>query len=130
MRGGVPFADSCTKELVTVPNSPAWGCSGFTGANNTACVNLLSCVRGNGPQGKCLNGNDPTPCLCGALDPGTCVTSGAPTTAPCAAQYVAATLAGTSVFVQFNDPSSPVGIANNLVACDVDAPCAMQCMLK
>jgi hypothetical protein len=87
---------------------------------NTNCTALISCIRTT----HCMVGDDPTACYCGALDPGTCVTSGAPTTAPCFAQYTAAAMGFPgNVFTQFFDPTTPVGIADNIVTCDVDAPC-------
>jgi hypothetical protein len=100
---------------------PAFGCDGFTGAAKTSCLALLSCIRAT----HCLAFDDPTPCLCGSLSPATCVTQGAPANAPCAAQYAAAAAAGFpgTVFSQFADPTTPVGIADNLASCDVDAVC-------
>jgi hypothetical protein len=99
-----------------------FGCDGFL-LNTTAvgnCNALLSCLRST----KCAAGDDPTPCYCGALTAGACVTGGAPTTAPCYAEYTAAAMGFPgNVFTQFFDPTTPVGIANNTVSCDADAPC-------
>jgi hypothetical protein len=47
-------ADSCNPALLTVPHQTAWGCDGFNGAARASCLRLLSCVRGNGPQGRCM----------------------------------------------------------------------------
>jgi hypothetical protein len=117
-------ADVCPPENLSVPGQTApacFGCAGFSPGNTTAtnnCNALLSCIR----TMKCANGDDPTPCYCGNLDPGTCVTSGAPTTAPCFAQYTAAAMGFSgNVFTQFFDPKTPIGIADNLVSCDADA---------
>jgi hypothetical protein len=127
----VPFADACTPALLQTTPTSGWGCNSFTGTALANCNALLACVRGQSPAGSCRNGDDPTPCLCGTLDPNTCVTSGAPATAPCAAQYAAAAMGfpGT-VFTQFFDPTTPVGIADNLLTCDVDQPCLTQCMVQ
>jgi hypothetical protein len=124
----VPFADACTPALLQTTPSSGWSCNSFTGTALANCNALLACVRGQSAAGSCLAGDDPTPCLCGALDPSTCVTSGAPANAPCAAQYAAAAMGfpGT-VFTQFFDPTTPVGIADNTVTCDVDQPCVTQC---
>jgi hypothetical protein len=114
----VPGAPLCTN-AAGAPTSP-WGCDGFTGTARTNCNALANCIR----TSNCAAGDDPTPCYCGNLTPANCVTMGAPATAACFAQYNAAAtgFAGT-VFTQFFDPSFPVGIANNLAACDIDAPC-------
>jgi hypothetical protein len=129
---------SCIPELVTVPNQPFWGCDGFAGAARDTCLRLLSCVRGNGAEGICLEQSapggppdDPTACLCGLRDASDCITMGAPPDAPCATEYAAAAAGFPgSVFLQFNDPSSPVGIADNLAACDVDSGCILVCGVR
>lgn len=120
--------DNCDPSLLQVAGQTAWGCEGFTGTARTNCEALLACVRGQ-TRGTCLEGSDPTPCLCGALAAATCVTGTPPATATCAAEYAAAASAGGSgtVFTQFNDPSTPVGIANNLVTCDVEGACTNAC---
>jgi hypothetical protein len=116
----------CPVSLEVVPgNMCGWGCGGFpTGSPaNIHCQALLNCIVHSG----CMvgtYGDDPTPCLCGSLSPGACVLSGAPPTAPCAAEYAAAAAdAPGTVFQQFTLPSSPVGIADNIAACDVDSSC-------
>jgi hypothetical protein len=50
---------------------------------------------------------------------------GAPTTAVCYAQYQAALVGGPAgtVYDLFTNPASPIGVANALVKCDVDAQC-------
>jgi hypothetical protein len=101
------------------------GCDAFTGADRGNCFALLDCVRtGNGSGTTCAVGDDATPCLCGSLTPSVCVGI-APATLPgiCRDLYLAA--AGSDdIFDVFFSPDSPVGIVNNLLACDVDAPCA------
>jgi hypothetical protein len=128
-RGG--GQEACPTSLITVAGAvcgdgtggmvPAFGCDGFLGAARGACTNLLSCIRSK----SCMSADDPTPCFCGALTPADCVTQGAPASAPCAHEYAAASIGfpGT-VFTQFFDPATPVGIADNLAGCDVDAPCS------
>jgi hypothetical protein len=115
----------CPPELLNVANQPApacFGCDGFLPSTTAVgnCNALLTCVRTT----HCARGDDPTPCYCGNLDPGTCVTSGAPPTAPCFAQYNAAAVGFPgNVFTQFFDPTTPIGIVDNTVSCDADAPC-------
>ena len=89
---------------------------------NTTCNALVACIRSK----HCSAGNDPTPCYCGALTPTACFNNGAPANAPCLAEYNAAQAADPAgtVFGLFTDPTSPVGVANNLVTCDVDSACA------
>jgi hypothetical protein len=113
----------CPPTLEVVPGATStWGCAGF-GVGSlefTHCDALLTCIRSSG----CMAGDDPTPCLCGSLSPPVCANMGAPTTAPCAAEYAAAAADGSgSVFQQFGFPGSPVGIADNIAACDVDSAC-------
>jgi hypothetical protein len=97
------------------------GCAAFTGAMRSTCTALLACIRSTG----CSAGDDPTPCYCGSLTPTACFNNGAPSTAPCFAEYNAAQAADPAgtVFGLFTDPTSPIGAANNLVTCDVDASC-------
>ena len=75
-----------------------------------------------------MAGDDPSPCLCGALSAGDCASMGAPAAAPCASEYAAAASdfpgAGT-VFQQLGLPSTSVGIADNVAACRVDAACSV-----
>jgi hypothetical protein len=97
------------------------GCAAFTGAMKSACAALLACIRST----HCSAGDDPTPCYCGSLTPTACFNNGAPSTAPCFAQYNAAQAADPAgtVFGLFTDPTSPVGVADNLITCDVDSAC-------
>ena len=120
----------CKAGLIDGPNGMV-GCNGFTDATQkAACVALLSCQRTN----HCANGNDPTPCLCGALDASVCISA---TTFPglCAAQYAAAFTsngphaAGDTIFTEFLDPSTPVGIADNIDKCDVSGACTAVCTM-
>jgi hypothetical protein len=111
--------------LLTVPGQAGLGCFGCDGflPNITAVANcnaLLSCIRST----KCAQGDDPTACYCGGLLAANCVTMGAPTTAPCYNEYTAAAMGFPgNVFTQFFDPTTPAGIANNTLSCDVDASC-------
>jgi hypothetical protein len=118
-------ADVCPPENLSPPGQTApacFGCAGFT-PNTTAvnnCNALIACIQTT----HCAAGDDPTPCYCGALSAGNCVTMGAPTTAPCFAQYTAAAMGFPgNVFTQFFDPTTPVGISDNLWSCQADAPC-------
>jgi hypothetical protein len=118
----------CGPLITSVPggNSCGFGCDGFPlgSAAQQHCAALLTCIRGS----ACMAGDDPTPCLCGALSAGNCVSMGAPSTAPCAAQYAAAAAdfpAAGTVFQQFSVPSTSVGIADNVAACRVDSNCTI-----
>jgi hypothetical protein len=101
-------------------NTTDWtkfGCNGFTGADKANCVALIGCMRTN----HCGGGDDPTPCLCGALAPAACATTPvASLPGVCASKYVTAA-AGGDVFGLFFSTDSPIGVSNNLYACDVDA---------
>jgi len=88
-----------------------------------ACNALRTCLLTK----ACAVGNDPTPCYCGARDATTCASQGPDGTGACLAQYNAVTLpAGKQVADVFTDATSPIGVANNLLTCDVDATCACQ----
>jgi hypothetical protein len=133
-----PGAAACAPELVRVPNQPLWGCDGFSGRAGILCENLLACVLGGGPQGRCMTSrgpglpaDDPTPCFCGPLDLPTCLGIDGYAGASCASQYsaAAADFPG-NIGDQLHDPTTPVGIADNLAACDADQPCSVECGLK
>jgi hypothetical protein len=117
----------CGPLITGVPGGVGcFGCDGFPPGSNAQvhCAALLTCIRGQ----SCMAGDDPTPCLCGALSAANCVSMGAPSTAPCAAQYAAAAAdfpAAGTVFQQFSVPSTSVGIADNVAACRVDSACTV-----
>jgi hypothetical protein len=111
----------------------SFGCDGFTtnAAAKQACVNLLACLR----TSHCNSGDNFKACFCGALSDVMCLTNNGDPTAACYSQYNTALssllVAGAtnSVPTLFADPRSPIGIADNLVKCDVDGMCntAMTC---
>jgi hypothetical protein len=113
----------CLATLDIVPRGTGcWGCDGFPpgSAARADCQALYTCIR----TSNCMNGDMANPCLCGALDNAQCEAQGPPAIAACATQYANAaadTASIGSVFQQFGDPNSPVGIANNLAACAVDS---------
>jgi hypothetical protein len=117
----------CGPLITSVPGgTPCFGCDGFPPGSSAQlhCAALLTCLRSQ----SCMAGDDPTPCLCGSLSAGNCVSMGAPSTAPCAAQYAAAAAdfpAAGTVFQQFSQPSTSVGIADNVAACRVDSACTV-----
>jgi hypothetical protein len=116
------FQTSSTANAGTTDGAK-FGCNGFTGAALTACNDLIACMRTN----KCGAGDDPTPCLCGALSAAACATTPvANLTGVCAPKYVTAA-AGGDVFGLFFSTDSPIGVSNNLYTCDVDA-CSTQCL--
>jgi hypothetical protein len=99
-----------------------FGCNGFSAVDQAECKALIACIRTN----HCGKSDDATPCLCGVLDPTTCASTAiASLTGACRDQYVAAADGG-NVFSLFFSTDSPIGIANNLFTCDVDASCACQ----
>jgi hypothetical protein len=114
---GTCFNTSTTQNAGTTDYTK-FGCNGFSGSARTHCFDLIACLRAT----HCGAGDDPTPCLCGALPAATCAaTSLSALPGVCAAPYLAA---GLDVFGQFFSTDSPIGVANNLYACDVDAPCS------
>lgn len=114
-----------------------FGCNGFTSATDKAnCVALLSCLQGAACQASIaaatadygeatafVPGDDPTPCLCNGatVSKANCLAASS-WTGVCAPQYVAAA-AGGSVLSLFFSTDSPIGVANNLLTCDIDTPC-------
>lgn len=101
-------------------NDPTkFGCDGFPPAENARCKALLACLKAK----KCANGEDPTPCLCGTMDPPTCASKPVRSLpGACRDEYIAA-IAGADLYTLFFSTDSPVGVANNLFACDVSTPC-------
>jgi hypothetical protein len=112
-----------------------FGCNGFTSASDKAnCVALLGCLQGASCQASIhaatadygetgSNFDDPTPCLCNGATVAKAACLAASTwTGACAPQYVAAA-AGGSVLSLFFSTDSPIGVANNLMTCDIDQPC-------
>ena len=111
-----------------------FGCNSLTSATDiTNCQNLVMCLRSTSCQTAITtatsdyaesgsNFDDPHPCLCGGVTLAACL--GATTwTGPCAAQYVAAANGG-SVLNNYGNSASPIGLANNLMTCDVDSQIA------
>ena len=116
----LPAKTTCVGTLYS--NATGFGCSSFTAAADIAACNALrTCIISK----KCSAGDDPTPCYCGARDATTCASSGPDGTGACLAQYNAVALpAGKQVKDVFTDATSPIGVANNLLTCDVDGACA------
>lgn len=101
-------------------NDPAkFGCDGFAPAERARCKALLACLKIK----NCAKGEDPTPCLCGPMDPQTCASKPVRSLpGVCRDEYIAA-VAGADIYTLFFSTDSPVGVANNLFACDVTTPC-------
>jgi hypothetical protein len=101
-------------------NDPTkFGCDGFPSGERARCKALLACLKAK----KCANGEDPTPCLCGSLDPQTCGSKPVHSLpGACRDEYIAA-VGGADLYTLFFSTDSPVGVANNLFACDVSTPC-------
>jgi hypothetical protein len=91
------------------------------------CNDLRTCIASTRCAGT--NGyapNDPTPCFCGTLSSTDCVDMDGQQTAQCWAKYKAALSGGPpgkTVSDLFATPTSPIGLANDLVTCDIDANC-------
>jgi hypothetical protein len=117
--------DSGTCFNTVADGATAFGCDGFTGTDKTLCTDLLACIRtSNGTGHTCAVSDDPTPCLCGTLTATQCIQAD-PATLPgvCRDKYIAAAKGG-NVLSLFFATNSPIGIANNLLTCDIDVPCA------
>jgi hypothetical protein len=114
---------SCDPSLLTLPGATSgFGCDSFTGALQSSCAALLDCIRST----HCATGDDPTPCYCGlGVDVVACATGTSAPSGVCLAAYNAALAGGPtgSVVTLFTNPLSPIGIADNLLTCDVDTPC-------
>jgi hypothetical protein len=126
-----------TTTTPTTTTVAAFGCAGLTNATDVAnCEALVTCLRGAACQAAIhsatadyaeagSNFDDPHPCLCG---PGVTLTTclGLANTAftgVCADKYL--TAAGTnSILNHYGDNLSPIGLANNLMTCDVDSTVA------
>jgi hypothetical protein len=109
---------ACLLAFMSGPDG--FGCAGFSGQLQAECDALRACILST----QCAAGGDPTPCYCGTEDVASCI-SAPPPDAPCVAEYVAALAGGPpgSVASLFTNPTSPIGVANNIVACDVAAGC-------
>jgi len=116
----LPAKNDCKQPLYS--NATGFGCNSFTSAaDKLACNNLRTCLLTK----HCAVGNDPAACYCGARDATTCASMGPDGTGACLAQYNAVALpAGKVVSDVFTDATSPIGVANNLLTCDIDAACA------
>jgi cysteine-rich repeat protein len=102
----------------------AWGCAGLTGSAKTKCEALVTCIR----TSHCaVATSDAQACFCGTAGDLACLTGMA--NGACKAQYEAA--AGSSdpgvIAGLFTDPSSPVGLADNQITCDVDTSSTPNC---
>jgi hypothetical protein len=120
-----------------VTTTSAFGCAGLTGAALTNCNALHSCLDTHptcSTNGGATSTTDPTACFCGALSAAAC--AGAPSASiagQCAAAYFAV-YGGVSdpnrdsILGDFFNRTLPVGMANNLYACDVTKTCFPVCM--
>jgi cysteine-rich repeat protein len=118
-----PAKNDCVKALYS--NTTGFACNSFTAAADIAACNALrDCLLST----HCAAGDDVTPCYCGSRNATDCASMG-PDTNPatqgaCLAKYNAVTLpADKKVTDVFTAASSPIGVANNLVTCDIDAAC-------
>ena len=116
-----------------------FGCDGFANATDKQhCLDLLGCLRSTACQNviaaagadygeSAVNFDDVTPCLCNSATVTTtknaCLGQTSWTTGVCAAQFVAASNNATSNSTPASslfDPAFPVGVASNLMTCDID----------
>jgi hypothetical protein len=135
---GVCFTTSPTNASGTPLGG--FGCDGFPNATDKAnCLALLGCLRSTACQNVIhaagtdygesgVNFDDGTPCLCetatSTQTKNACLgmTTGWP--GVCAAQFVAASSNSTSSsnpVASLFDPQFPVGVAMNLMTCDIDS---------
>jgi hypothetical protein len=116
---------SCVQSLYS--GATGFACQSFsTSQLRSECDTLRACIISQHCSGTNGYGaDDPTPCFCGALGVNDCDAMGGSPTAPCYAQYQAALAGGPPGLVTdlFTNPASPIGVANNLIKCDVDATC-------
>jgi hypothetical protein len=146
---GVGTGVECFGTTGTLPDGvtplPAMGCLGFTGTalqqcndlqgclDSAACQTQINAAVANDPGDYPYN-DDATPCLCGigptAANPSgqtkTQCLGGPPATGwagVCQAQFAAAAGGAANVAGHFFDRAEPIGIAVNLLTCDVDASC-------
>jgi hypothetical protein len=122
---------ACLGTKVTATS--AFGCAGLTGAAQTNCNNLHTCLDQNpncsNPANVAPPSTDPTACFCGALDAATCAgTAAASINGPCAASYYAVyggvnTTNRDAILGDFFNKATATGMANNLYACDVTKMC-------
>ncbi|HEY6475220.1 MAG TPA: hypothetical protein VI456_01490, partial [Polyangia bacterium] len=148
-QSGVATGVECFGTTGTLPDGAtplaALGCNGFSGAALQACNDLQACLDSAACQtqinaavandpGDYPYNDDATPCLCGigptAANPSaqnkTACLGGPPATGwagVCQAQFSAAASGAANVPGHFFDRAEPIGIAVNLLTCDVDASC-------
>ena len=136
---------SCASENITATSNTdpktgdqtgvGWGCGTLAGPKaRSACLALLHClnVNGCGHPGE----NPVTGCYCGAASAEDCL-GGQGITGACIAEYQAAAIAsaggpasgaGGGQLSQFvatasGDPTTPVGLANNIKHCAMETSC-------
>jgi hypothetical protein len=112
--------DLCAKCEAVQCDPTIAGCGSLTGADQTACLALVACIRMTG----CSKAGDAQPCYCGTASDIACLSGSA--NGACKAQVEAAaksTDAGT-IANEFVDPTFPVGLATNLIGCDATSSCA------
>ncbi len=127
----------CDREFLTAQlqdDKPTWGCGTLmTPREQATCVALLRCLN----QVECADGENPFKgCYCGSASLAQCLV-GEGVAGPCVPQYeAAATAAGgppagssTAQFARFlseagTNPRTPVGLADNIKECAIQAHCA------
>jgi len=126
---------ACSGTKVTAAS--AFGCAGLTGTAFTQCTSLHSCLDTHPNCSKPPGGppiTDPSSCFCGALTAAQCAGAASASIAgDCAASYFAVYGGVTDtnrdqIIADFFNRTLPVGMANNLYACDVTKSCFPVCM--
>jgi hypothetical protein len=122
-----------------------FGCLGLPpGEQQAACMSLAACLRGTACQDAIRSATPdygeasdvppfdrPAPCLCGNIPFATCAAMTSGWTGVCAYQYENAAAAdGINLTPSFADNRFAVGIANNLLACDIDNACQSTCRIS
>jgi hypothetical protein len=112
-----------------------WGCATLgTDAARAACVALLHCLnvndcekRGQNPVMGCYCGTSPAgPCLGGEGINGACIAAyQAAASASAGGPAPGSSTAQLSRFIALaaSDPSTPIGLADNVRKCAMDTPC-------
>ena len=134
---GVCFNTSPTGMGTSVDD---FGCYGFTDLTDTAnCLALLGCLRSTACQNvihaagsdyneSSVDFDDGVPCLCNnattTVTLAACLGQTSWTTGICASQFVAASNNASrksTPIASLYDPAYPVGVAMNLMTCDIDS---------
>ena len=121
----------------TIGANPAFGCSALSGAAQTNCIALRTCLdqhpNCSNPTNMSPPNTDPTACFCGSLSAAACQGAASATImGPCASAYFAVYGGVTdpnrdAILGDFFSKTTATGMANNVYACDVTKSCLSIC---